>query len=84
MGTTDANEHRRLEDLVHRNGELADLIRDPRHGESASPVAFRRGHAMAAAEKVTSGLASPDQLVIWAQAVHLRSIWTSRKDTRTC
>jgi hypothetical protein len=33
-------------------------------------VTLRRGHALAAAEKVTAGLASPSQLVDWAQAVH--------------
>lgn len=66
----DVNGNRRLENLVRWNGDLAELIRDARHRESTSSVAFRRGHAVAAAKKVTTGLASPDQLVVWAQAVH--------------
>ncbi|MBT2370413.1 hypothetical protein J7E88_35385 [Streptomyces sp. ISL-10] len=59
-----------LEYLVHWDGELSDLIRNARRGEPTSIVTFRRGHALAAAEKVTAGLASPSQLVDWAQAVH--------------
>ncbi|MFE0448643.1 hypothetical protein [Streptomyces fungicidicus] len=66
----DANGSRSLEDLVQWNGELAGLIRNARHGQPASAVTFRRGHAVAAAERVTTGLASPGQLVDWAQAVH--------------
>lgn len=66
----DANGSQPLEDLVQWNGELAGLIRDARHGEPGSAVTFRRGHAVAAAERVTTGLASPDQLIDWAQAVH--------------
>lgn len=66
----DANGSRPFEDLVHWNGELSGLIRDARHGEPTSTVTLRRGHAVAAAEKVTTGLASPGQLVDWAQAVH--------------
>ncbi|MEU4800551.1 hypothetical protein [Streptomyces sp. NPDC023327] len=66
----DANRSRPLEDLVQWNGELSGLIRDARHGEATSAVTFRRGHAVDAAEKVTTRLASPGQLVDWAQAVH--------------
>lgn len=70
MGNMDANGSEPLEDLVQWNGELSKLIRDARHGVPASAVTFRRDHAVAAAEKVTMGLASPGQLVDWAQAVH--------------
>ncbi|WP_078594984.1 hypothetical protein [Streptomyces sp. NRRL S-920] len=66
----DANGSRPLEDLVQWDGELSGLIKNARHGEPASAVTFRRGHAVAAAERVTTGLASPGQLVDWAQAVH--------------
>ncbi|MGV2916264.1 hypothetical protein [Streptomyces alfalfae] len=66
----DPNRSRPVEDLVHWNGALSDLIRDARRGEPTSIVTFRRGHALAAAEKVTAGLASPSQLIDWAQAVH--------------
>ncbi|MGN9796352.1 hypothetical protein ACTMTU_35455 [Streptomyces sp. OZ13] len=66
----DANGSRPLEDLVHWDGELCRLIRDARHGDSTSTPTFRRGHVVAAAEMVTTGLASPGQLVDWAQAVH--------------
>ncbi|MGP3985149.1 hypothetical protein [Streptomyces sp. KR80] len=66
----DANGSGPLEDLVHWNGELSELIRDARDGEPTSTVTFRRRHAVAAVEKVTTGLASPGQLVDWAQAVH--------------
>ncbi|MFC8310937.1 hypothetical protein ACFUJV_30680 [Streptomyces olivaceus] len=67
----DANGSRPLEDLVQWNGELSGLIRNARHSsEPASAVTFRRGHAVAAAERGTTGLVSPDQLVDWAQAVH--------------
>ncbi|MFE0452469.1 hypothetical protein ACFW2D_14465 [Streptomyces sp. NPDC058914] len=66
----DANGSQPLEDLVQWDGELSKLIRDARHGEPTSAVTFRRGHAVAAAEKVTIGLAGPGQLVDWAQAVH--------------
>ncbi|MEU0577309.1 hypothetical protein ABZ465_08410 [Streptomyces griseoincarnatus] len=66
----DENGSRPLEDLVCWNGELTELIRSARHSEPTSIVAFRRSHAVAAAEKVTAGLASPGQLVDWAQAVH--------------
>ncbi|MGW7309014.1 hypothetical protein ACWGI1_25985 [Streptomyces sp. NPDC054835] len=66
----DPNRSRALEDLVHWNGELSDLIRNARRGEPTSIVTFRRGHALVAAEKVTAGLASPSQLIDWAQAVH--------------
>lgn len=66
----DANGSRPLEDLVQWNGELSGLIRDARHGEPASAVTFRRGHAVAAVERVTTGLASPGQLIDWAQTVH--------------
>ncbi|MBQ1116208.1 hypothetical protein [Streptomyces sp. C3-3] len=65
-----ANGSRPLEDLVQWNGELSGLVKNARHGEPASAVTFRRGHAVAAAERVTTGLASPGQLVDWAQAVH--------------
>ncbi|MEU2855613.1 hypothetical protein [Streptomyces syringium] len=66
----DSNGSRLLEDLVHWSGELSELTRNARRSEPTSTVAFRRGHAVAAAEKVTVGLASPGQLVDWAQAVH--------------
>ncbi|MFF8644392.1 hypothetical protein [Streptomyces sp. NPDC015345] len=66
----DPNGSRPLEDLVHWNGELSDLIGNARRGEPTSIVTFRRGHALAAAEKATAGLASPSQLIDWAQAVH--------------
>ncbi|MEU7133756.1 hypothetical protein [Streptomyces sp. NPDC046261] len=66
----DANGSRPLEDLVQWNGELSGLIRDTRQGESPLAVIFHRGHAVAATERVTTGLASPGQLVDWAQAVH--------------
>lgn len=59
-----------LEDLVHWNGELSDRFRNARRGEPTLIVTFRRGHALAAAKKVSAGLASPSQLVDWAQAVH--------------
>ncbi|MGW6650596.1 hypothetical protein ACWGA4_12360 [Streptomyces rubiginosohelvolus] len=70
MGNMDANGSRPLEDLVQWNGELSGLTRNARHGQPASAVTFRRGHAVAAAERVTTRLASPGQLVDWAQAVH--------------
>ncbi|MGW0886011.1 hypothetical protein [Streptomyces sp. NPDC002671] len=70
MGSMDANTSRPLEDLVQWNGELSGLISDARQGEPTSAVTLRRGHAVAAAEEVTTGLASPGQLVDWAQAVH--------------
>ncbi|MFE9565121.1 hypothetical protein ACFYM0_28865 [Streptomyces sp. NPDC006487] len=66
----DANGSRPLEDLVHWNGELSELIGDTRHCEPTSTVTFRRGHAVSAVERVTAGLASPGQLVDWAQALH--------------
>ncbi|MEU2855572.1 hypothetical protein [Streptomyces syringium] len=66
----DSNGSRPLEDLVHWNGELSELITNARRGEPSSTVTFRRGHAVAAAEKVVAGLASPGHLVDWAQAVH--------------
>ncbi|MFC7811096.1 hypothetical protein [Streptomyces olivaceus] len=66
----DANGSRPLEDLVQWNDELSELLKNARNGEPASAVTFRRGHAVAAAERVTTGLASPGQLVDWAQAVH--------------
>ncbi|MFD0386364.1 hypothetical protein ACFQ2B_39885 [Streptomyces stramineus] len=58
---------------MHWNGELSDLIRNARRGEPTSIVTFRRGHALAAAEKVTAGLVGPSQLVDWAQAVHFEN-----------
>ncbi|MFJ4773776.1 hypothetical protein ACIP88_32470 [Streptomyces uncialis] len=66
----DANGSRPLEDLVQWNGELSGLIRDARHGEPTSAVTFRRGHAVAAVERVITAIASPGQLVEWVQAVH--------------
>jgi hypothetical protein len=70
MGSMDVNTSRLLEDLVQWNGELSGLISDARRGEPTSAVVFRRDHAVAAVEKVTTGLASPGQLADWAQAVH--------------
>ncbi|MGW0535267.1 hypothetical protein [Streptomyces sp. NPDC003032] len=72
LAHSDVNESgsRPLEDLVRWNGELSELIRSARHSEPTWMVTFRRGHAVAAAEKVTAGCASPGQLVDWAQAVH--------------
>ncbi|CAL9362146.1 hypothetical protein SUDANB171_00688 [Streptomyces sp. enrichment culture] len=66
----DVNRNRPLEDLVRWNGELSGLIRDARQDERRTTVTFRRGHAVAAVEKVTTGDASPGKLVDWAQAVH--------------
>jgi hypothetical protein len=66
----DANGSHPLEGLVHWNGDLSDLITDIRQGEPSSTVTFVRGHALAAVGKVTAELASPGQLVDWAQAVH--------------
>ncbi|MFE2184364.1 hypothetical protein [Streptomyces sp. NPDC059455] len=70
MSDMDANGSQPLEDLVRWNGELSGLIAAARHGEPTSTVTLRRSHAAAAAKKVTTGLASPGQLVDWAQAVH--------------
>ncbi|MER8072249.1 hypothetical protein ABTZ59_28555 [Streptomyces sp. NPDC094034] len=66
----DANTRQPVDDLVHWNGELSGLISNARRGEPASAVIFRRDHAVAAVEKVTTGLASSGQLTDWAQAVH--------------
>ncbi|MFJ8210391.1 hypothetical protein [Streptomyces sp. NPDC096033] len=66
----DANGSRSLEDLVHWNGELSELTSDAQHCEPTSTVTFCRDHAVSAVERVTAGLASPGQLVDWAQALH--------------
>ncbi|MFI1921543.1 hypothetical protein [Streptomyces sp. NPDC020377] len=66
----DANETRPLEDLVRWNGGLSALIKGARSFEPTSTVTFRPDHAVAATEKVIDGLATPDQLIDWAQAVH--------------
>ncbi|MFD8148788.1 hypothetical protein [Streptomyces sp. NPDC059708] len=66
----DANRCRPLDDLMRWDGELSELIRDAQHSEPASTVTFRRAHAVSAVEKVTAGIASPGQLVDWAQALH--------------
>ncbi|SER62427.1 hypothetical protein [Streptomyces qinglanensis] len=66
----DASTGRFLEELVRWNGELSGPSGNARRSEPTSAVIFRRDHAVAAVEKVTTGLASPGQLSDWAQAVH--------------
>ncbi len=66
----DPSTRRPLDDLVRWNGELSELISNIARDEPASTVIFRRHHAVAAVEKVASGLASPGRLTDWAQAVH--------------
>ncbi|NDZ75135.1 MULTISPECIES: hypothetical protein [unclassified Streptomyces] len=67
----DATERQPLEDLVHWNGELSELIEAARHGDPTATVTLRRDHTAAALEKVATGLASPSELIDWAQVVHL-------------
>jgi hypothetical protein len=49
---------------------LATLIRDAQGVKPTLTITFRPDHAVAATGKVIDGLARPDQLVDWAQAVH--------------
>ncbi|GAA2326216.1 hypothetical protein [Streptomyces cuspidosporus] len=66
----DATGRQPLEDLVHWNGELSKLVAAVRHGDPAATVTLRRDHIAAVVEKVATGLASPSELIDWAQAVH--------------
>ncbi|MBO3676893.1 hypothetical protein [Streptomyces sp. NEAU-YJ-81] len=54
---------------MHWNGELSELIEAARHGDPTATVTLRHDHT-AAVEKVATGLASPSELIDWAQAVH--------------
>ncbi|MFD5392148.1 hypothetical protein ACFWMG_45985 [Streptomyces sp. NPDC127074] len=66
----DANGHQPFEDLVHGKGELSELIEAVRHDDPTATITLHRDHVAAAVEKVTTGLASPSELIDWAQAVH--------------
>lgn len=59
-----------LEELVHWRGETARLVRAVRRDGGSAAVTFTCAHAAAAAARVADGAAGPDELVVWAQAVH--------------
>ncbi|SEQ99840.1 hypothetical protein [Streptomyces radiopugnans] len=66
----DAHRCSPAEDLLYWRGELPELLRAARRHRTSTPATFTRGHAAAALEKTLAGLVGPDQLTVWAQAVH--------------
>ena len=59
-----------LEGLLHRQGELGELLAALRRCPPESIAVFRRIHAATAAEKVATGMVGTEQITAWAQAVH--------------
>jgi hypothetical protein len=70
MGAVDADRCSPAEDLLYWRGELPGLLRAVRQCRTSTPAVFACGHAAAALERTLAGLAGPDQLTAWAQAVH--------------